>query len=173
MISKKLEDMLNDQIEKEFYSAYFYLSMAAWLEKHGHNGYASWYYVQVKEERDHAMMMLDYLIKSGGTPTFLAIENPPIEFEGVMDIFRQTLEHEQFVTSRIAALMEQAQEERDLPAIRFLQWYVDEQEEEEENASGLIAKYQMVESSKIGQNLLDRELAGRTYSPPSIMVKRG
>lgn len=173
MLSKKMEKMLNEQIKNEFYSAYFYLSIATWMEAKELAGFANWFRIQTQEERDHAMMMLDFLVTVGGKPTYLPIETPPLEFASPMDAFSKTLEHEQFITKRIYELMDVAQEERDYKTIHFLQWYVNEQVEEENNVQRLIEKMKIADNSQAGVLYLDGELATRVYAPPSIMQNQG
>ncbi len=165
MLSEKLTAQINEQMKNEFYSGYFYLAMATWLSKKKLDGFANWFYVQVKEERAHAMKMLDYLVTVGAEVDLLAIERPPQEFESVMDICQKTLEHEQLVTSLIYKIMDTAQAERDYKTIQFLKWYVDEQMEEEENAQGLIEKVKTAADVEGGLFYVDSELAGRAYHP--------
>ncbi|MGI6154002.1 MAG: ferritin [Christensenellaceae bacterium] len=168
MISKKLNQAICEQMRYEFYSAYYYLSMAAWLDAKNLKGFANWYYVQTQEEKDHAKMMLDYLLRVGGQPEFLPIDQPPSNFESTMDICRKTLEHEQLVTSKIYQLMDFAQEEKDYKTIQFLQWYVNEQTEEEENAQGLIERLTIAGNSEGGILYMDSELAARVYTPTTL-----
>lgn len=165
MISKKLESMLNEQMKNEFYSAYFYLSMAAWFTSKNLNGFANWYTVQAQEERDHAKMIMDYVLRVGGNAEFLAIEAPDTNFTSPMDIFEKTLAHEQKVTGMINDLMGAAVDERDFKTQHFLQWYVNEQVEEEENASGLIEKLRISGNSEAGILYMDAEAAARVYTP--------
>ncbi|BDF59384.1 ferritin [Christensenellaceae bacterium] len=165
MISKKLESMLNEQMKNEFYSAYFYLSMAAWFTSKNLNGFANWYTVQAQEERDHAKMIMDYVLRVGGNAEFLAIEAPDTNFTSPMDIFEKTLAHEQKVTGMINDLMGAAVDERDFKTQHFLQWYVNEQVEEEENASGLIEKLRISGNSEAGILYMDAEAATRVYTP--------
>ncbi len=166
MLSKKLAKQLNEQMKNEFFSAYFYLSMAGWLSTKNLDGFANWFYVQAQEERDHAKMFLDYIVRTGAKPEFLAIEAPLADFESPMDICKKTLAHEQLVTSLIYKLMDTAQEERDYKTIQFLQWFVDEQVEEEENAQGLIERLSMTGNNEGGVLYMDKELMTRAYHPP-------
>ncbi len=165
MISKKMEQQLNEQMKNEFYSAYFYLAMASWLAGKNLNGFANWFSVQVQEERDHALMIRDYLLRVGAKPDFMAIDAPKANFESAMDICKKTLAHEQLVTSLIYKLMDTAQEEHDYKTIQFLQWFVSEQAEEEENAQGLIERLKIAGNSEAGILYLDAEMAARTYVP--------
>ncbi len=165
MISKKMQDMLNEQMKNEFFSAYFYLSMAAWFTSKNLNGFANWFTVQAQEERDHATMIMDYILRVGGNVEFRAIEAPSADFKSPMDIFEKTLEHEQKVTGMINDLMGTAMDERDFKTQQFLQWYVNEQVEEEENANGLIEKLKISNNSEGGILYMDNEAAARVYVP--------
>ncbi|WP_066688640.1 ferritin [Christensenella intestinihominis] len=165
MISKKMEDMLNEQVKNEFFSAYFYLSMAAWFTSKNLNGFANWYTVQAQEERDHATMLMNYILRVGGNAEFRAIEAPDTDFKSPMDIFEKTLAHEQKVTGLINDLMASALDERDFKTQQFLQWFVTEQVEEEENANGLIEKLKISGNSEAGILYMDSEAAARVYTP--------
>ncbi|MEA5004629.1 MAG: ferritin [Christensenella sp.] len=165
MISKKMESMLNEQMKNEFFSAYFYLAMAAWFSSKNLNGFANWYRIQAQEERDHATMIMDYTLRVGANAEFLTIEAPDANFASPMDIFEKTLEHEQKVTAMINDLMGAAIDERDFKTQQFLQWYVSEQVEEEENATGLIEKLRIAGNSEAGILYMDAEAATRVYTP--------
>lgn len=165
MISKKMEDMLNEQVKNEFFSAYFYLSMSAWFTSKNLNGFANWYSVQAQEERDHATMIMDYILRVGGNAEFRAIDAPDTDFKSPMDIFEKTLAHERMVTGLLNDLMGQAVDERDFKTQHFLQWYINEQVEEEENASGLIEKLKISGNSEAGILYMDNEAAARVYTP--------
>lgn len=165
MLSKNLTQMICEQMKNEFFSGYFYIAMAAWLQKHNLPGFANWFFVQANEEKDHARRMLDYLVRVGAKVELLPIEAPKQQFESPMDICKKTLAHEQLVTSLIYKLMDAAQEERDYKTIQFLQWFVDEQVEEEENAQKLIELIKMSGSTEAGLLYVDKELAQRAYKP--------
>ncbi|MEG0586211.1 MAG: ferritin [Christensenellaceae bacterium] len=165
MISKNLENLLNTQMKNEFYSAYFYLSMSAWLSGKNLSGFANWFLVQAQEERDHATMMMNYLLRVGVTPDFYAIEQPNQDFTSPMDICEKTFAHEQKVTAMIYNIMNAAQEEHDYKTIQFLQWFVTEQTEEEENAQGLIERLKISSNSESGILYIDAEMAARVYVP--------
>lgn len=165
MISEKLNEQLNQQMEAEFYSAYFYLSMSAWFKSKSLNGFANWFHVQSKEERDHAALIMDYLIKVGAKVEFLPIEAPEQQYEGPLDICEKTLKHEKLVTSLIYNLMDTAQAEHDYKTIQFLQWFVNEQVEEEENATEIIEKIKMADNTEGGILFIDAELSSRKYNP--------
>ena len=165
MISKKMTAQLNEQMKNEFFSAYFYLSMAAWFSAKNLDGFANWFTVQAQEERDHALLIMNYVGRVGAKVEFLPIEAPKTGFESPLDICKKTLSHEQLVTSMIYKLMDTAQEERDYKTIQFLQWFVNEQVEEEENASGLIERLKTAGASEAGILYMDSELAARVYTP--------
>lgn len=165
MLSKKMEKALNDQVNAEFYSGYLYLSMAAYLEEIDYPGFAQWMNVQAKEEQDHGMKLYNYIITRGGKVTLEAIEAPQTEWDGVEAIFQHVLEHEQLVTSLINNLVDLAIEEKDHATNQFLQWYVAEQVEEEENAMENLGKIKRGNNSSDILFMLDAEFGARTYNP--------
>lgn len=165
MISPKLEKKLNEQIQKEFYSAYLYLSMEAYFAQKNLNGFAHWFQVQAQEERDHAMLIYNYILKVGGTVVLGTIEAPPVTYESIQALLKQTYEHEQFVTSSIYDIVDVAVSERDYKTNSFLQWFVNEQVEEEDNALTNVNKFDMVKDDGKGILMLDAELAARVYTP--------
>lgn len=167
MISARIQQLLNEQMKNEFYSAYFYMAMQNWFAEKNLSGFAHWYEVQVKEERDHALRIRDYLLRVDGSPELLEIEAPDQHFSGVADILQRTLAHEQFVTSKINELMDAAEGESDYKTILFLQWYITEQIEEEENARALIERLKAANNSDAGVLYMDGELAHRQYQPPT------
>ncbi len=165
MISETMQKLLNDQIQKELYSAYFYLSMKAWFAEQNLDGFANFFDVQTKEERDHGMKFYDFIIHVGGKVTLQAIESPPCDFASPLDVFNQTLKHEQFVTASIYNLVNLAIEEKDHKTNSFLQWFVTEQAEEEATAEGNVRKLQLIGDNTQGIFMLDAELAKRVYTP--------
>jgi len=144
MISKKLEKALNEQINKELYSEYYYLGMAAWFNDKGLDGFANFFKVQVQEERFHAMKMYDYLVNRGGKVELETIQKPPQDFESAEDIFKKAYEHEQFVTKSINDLMDLAIAENDHATRNFLNWFIEEQVEEEASMDELLTKVRMI-----------------------------
>ncbi len=166
MISKDMEKMLNEQIQKEFYSAYLYLSMKAWFAQQNLDGFANFFDVQVKEERDHAIKFYDYVVHVGGKVELLAIFAPPSDFTSALALFEETLKHEQFVTASIYDLVNLAIEEKDHKTNSFLQWFVTEQAEEEATAEANVSKMRLVGENSQGLFMLDGELAKRVYTPP-------
>ncbi|MEJ5169830.1 MAG: ferritin [Fimbriimonadales bacterium] len=167
MISKKLEKAVNEQIQKETYSAYLYLAMAAYFAAQNLDGFANWFYVQNQEETYHAMKLHRYLIERGGEVELMEIEKPPKDFESPLKAFRAALEHERFITKSINELYQKAIDEQDPALASFLKWYVDEQVEEEASAEKIIAQLELIEGYKPGLYHLDKELAARVYTPPA------
>jgi len=164
MISKKMESELNEQVNKEFYSAYLYLAMAAYCTKIGLPGFSQWMRAQYEEENMHVTKMYDYILDQGGEVHLKAIEEPAKEFGSPLDIFEQTLEHEQFITKSIHNLMSLAIEEKDYATQTFLQWYVTEQVEEEANVQDVLNPLRMVGNDKGGLMMIDQKLGGRPAS---------
>ncbi len=164
MISKTMEDAINKQINEEMYSAYLYLSMSAYFESANLKGFANWMYVQYQEEVEHAMKFYDHLKDRGGKLKLYTIEEPPNTWESPLDAFKATLKHEQHITKCINDLVDLAEEEKDRATYNMLQWFIDEQVEEEANDEEIIAQLEMVEGSKHGILMLDRELAKRGIS---------
>ena len=171
MLSQKMTDALNDQINKEMYSAYLYMSMSVASDEMGLNGFANWFMVQYHEEMYHAMKIYEYVGRQGGKITLKAIAEPPADFSSPLDMFTKTLEHEQFVTRSINDLMDLAIEERDHASRIFLQWYVTEQVEEEENDNDMIAQLKLIGDNPQGLMMLDRELTGRAANVPTDFSK--
>ena len=161
MLNKKLQDKMNDQIKHELYSAYFYLSMAAYLESANLPGAAHWMRLQAREEQEHAMKFFEHIHDRGGRVTLQAIDQPPTEFEGLLDVFQKTLEHEQKVTGLINDLYRLAVKEDDYASQIFLQWFVDEQVEEEKNASQIVEQIKMIGDHKGSLFMLDGHLGRR------------
>jgi ferritin len=167
MISPKMQEALNDQINAEYYSSYLYLAMAAHCAGNNLAGFASWFRVQTQEEMFHAMKFFDYVLERGGRVELKPIEGPPTEWDSPVAIFEATLEHERHVTSLINKLVDLAVAERDHATQAFLQWFVNEQVEEEASAESILRKLQMVAGAPGGVFWLDRELAQRTFTPPA------
>ena len=167
MLSDKMLDALNKQINEEMYSAYLYLSMAAYFDAQNLKGFANWMMVQYKEEMDHAMKFYNYINSQGGRVKFYALKEPPSEWESPLHAFEETLKHEQHITKCINDLVDLAEQEKDRATFNLLQWYVDEQIEEEENDNEIIGKLKLVGNSGNGIFMLDRELAQRKYTPLS------
>ena len=155
-------EALNKQINEELYSSYLYLSMSAWFENIGLKGFANWMKVQAKEELGHAMKFYKYIISRGGKIRLHEIKAPPHEWQSPLHAFEETLKHEKHITECINKLVELAEEEKDRATFNMLQWFVDEQVEEEANDEEIIAKLKMIEGSN-GIFMLDNQLAQRKY----------
>ncbi|MBL7215697.1 MAG: ferritin [Phycisphaerae bacterium] len=167
MINKKVEQLINKQINAETYSAYLYWSMSAALEKMNLPGFANWMRVQAQEEMTHAMKFYVHIIERGGTVKLTAIDAPPTEWSGVKAVFEAGLKHEQLVTSLINGLVDLAMQEKDHAANMFLQWFVNEQIEEEKNAMDILGQLEIVGNTAGGLYLLDKEMAARVFTPPA------
>ena len=170
MISKKLHDAINAQINAELWSAYLYLAMSLDAETKGYKGVANWFHVQFQEEQDHARIFMNYLNSVDAKVTLLPIDEVPATWDNVLAMFKQTLEHEKKVTSLINNLAAIANEDRDFASINRLVWFIDEQVEEEENARDMITAVEAVEDNKYGMYMLDKELAAHTYTTPSPLA---
>ena len=170
MLNQKVVQLLNDQVNKEFYSAYLYLDFANYYTEQGLQGFANWYKVQAQEERDHAMLFIQYLQNNGEKVTLSSIAQPDIALAGPMDPLQAGLKHEQYVTSLIHTLYDAAYTEKDFRTMQFLDWFVKEQGEEETNADDLIKKMELFGSDPKGLYMLDNELGARVYSAPSLVL---
>ena len=168
MLNEKMERAFNDQINKEFYSEYLYLAMKSYFVELNLQGFVNWFDVQVQEEHAHAMGMYDYVHERGGKVELLAIDKPEVEGKTPLEVFEQTLKHEQYVTSRINALMDVADEVKDRAALSFLDWYLKEQVEEESNVGGVLASLKLIGDDKKALLMLDKDLATRTFVAPVI-----
>ena len=170
MISQKLHDAINAQINAELWSAYLYLSMSMDAESKGYKGVANWFYVQFCEEQDHARIFMNYLNSRDAKVELKPIEEVPTSWNTVLDMYKKTLEHEKVVTGLINNLAAIANEDRDFASINRLVWFIDEQVEEEESARDMIAAVEAVEDNKYGMYMLDKELAARTYTQASPLA---
>jgi ferritin len=168
MLNGKIEDLLNNQIKNEFYSAYLYMSMSAWLNNYGLNGYAHWFRVQAQEERDHALIFLNYIIKANGRVHLYAIDEPNFDFKDVEELLNLNLTHEQYVTSLIYNIAAAAQAENDFKTAEMVKWFVTEQVEEEANAVDNITGYKLFGGDGKGLYQLDSQKMTRIYTqaPP-------
>ncbi|MDH5376099.1 MAG: ferritin [Candidatus Bathyarchaeota archaeon] len=165
MLSERMVEALNRQVNREVYSAYLYLSMSAYSTFKGLKGFANWFMVQYQEEMAHAMKIYDYINDQGGQVKLTAVEQPPTEFGSPLEMFEKTLEHEKFVTKCINDLVNLATEEKDHATKIFLQWFVTEQIEEEANDNNIIAKLRLVGKEGKGLLMIDKELATRVFTP--------
>ena len=167
MLSERITEALNKQINNEIYSAYLYLSMSAHSTFIGLKGFANWFMVQYQEEMVHAMKIYDYINAQGGQVKLMAVAQPPTEFGSPLEMFEKTLEHEKFVTKCINDLVDLAIEEKDHASNIFLQWFVTEQIEEEANDNEIISKLKLVGKEGNGLFMIDKELAARVFAPPA------
>jgi len=161
MFSKKIEKELNLQINKEFNAQYIYLAMSAYAETIGLNGIAHWFRLQSEEEYTHAMKIYEYINERGGKVILEEIKKPEQNFKSVKQLFELALEHEEFVTDSINKLVDLATKEKDHATISFLNWFVDEQVEEESSVNNILDKFQYIDENRSGLFLLDRELGNR------------
>lgn len=168
MINEKLEKAFNDQINKELYSEYLYLAMQAYFERLNLKGFVNWFTVQVQEEHAHAMGMFDYVHQRGGHVELEAIDKPVTNWSSPLHCFEEVLKHEEFVTSRINALMDVADEVKDRAALSFLDWYLKEQVEEEATVGDVLATLKLIKDDSKALLMLDKDLATRTFTAPVI-----
>jgi len=166
MLSENMTDALNNQLNKEVYSAYLYMSMSAYSSYSGLKGFANWFMVQYQEEMAHAMKIYDYIDSQGQQVKLMAIDQPPTEFESSLDMFEKTLKHEQFVTKSINDLVDLAISEKDHATNIFLQWFVTEQIEEEGNDNEILSRLRIVGEDGNGLLMVDKELSARVFTPP-------
>lgn len=170
-MNKVMEKALNNQIAEEFYSAYLYLSMAAHCENIGLKGFANWLRVQNQEEMFHFTKFFNFVLARGGSVKLQAIKEPPSSWKSPLDIFEQTLKHEEHITSCINKLVNQAREENDNASFNFLQWFVGEQVEEEDNVNSLLAKLKLAKDNPASLFMIDQELAARVFTPPAAAAE--
>ncbi len=166
MLKKEITDALNEQINKEIYSAFLYMSMSAYTNELVLKGFANWFMVQYHEEMYHAMKLYEYVQSQGESVVLKTVEAPPAGFTSPLDAFEKTLAHEQVVTQSINDLMDLAIEHRDHATKIFLEWYVTEQVEEEDTASDMISQLQMIGDDPHALLMMDRELAARMANVP-------
>ncbi|MBI9037614.1 MAG: ferritin [Bacteroidales bacterium] len=168
MISKKIEKEINEQINAEFWSAYLYLSMSAYFVSKNLPGFANWMQVQYQEEISHALKFFNYLNERGGRVNLKPIEAVKTEWDNEIEVFQETLKHEQHVTFLINNLVNSAIEEKDHASNNMLQWYVSEQVEEEANVDEILQQLILLEGNKFGLLMLDRELRQRTFVDETV-----
>lgn len=166
MISKKMEDAFNDQVAAEYYSAHLYLAMSAYFEASDMPGFANWMRIQYQEEMSHAEKIFDYVIERDGRAILKAFDAPQLEWDSTLQAFEATYEHEQKVTGLINNLMDLAISEKDHAAQIFLQWFVNEQVEEEASVKTVIQQLKLLGDSRAGLFQVDRELGQRVFTPP-------
>ncbi|OGX23911.1 MAG: ferritin [Omnitrophica WOR_2 bacterium GWF2_38_59] len=160
-MDKKLEKLINEQITKEYYSSYLYLSMAAYFESMGLTGFTAWMKIQAEEEMIHMRMFFTYVNERGGRVILESIDKPPADFESIKDVFEQTLEHEKLVTASINNLYKVSKDINDNASTIFLQWFITEQVEEEKNAKDIIDRLALIKEDPMGILMIDKELGSR------------
>ena len=169
MISEKIAKLINEQITHEQYAAQYYLSMSAWFSAQDLDGIANYFRVQSKEEMMHAEKMFDFLNDVGGEIIIGAIDKPPHKFSNAIEIFEKALEHEKIVTKSIFNIVKNANEEGDFATVSFMQWFINEQVEEEASASQLVTKIKMVSDNPSALYLFDQELSQRVFTPDATV----
>ena len=167
MIKKEVLESINDQINAESYSAYMYLSMAAYFEEMGLSGFAHWMKIQYQEESAHALKFFNYLTERNGKVTLKAIAQVPVDFNGIVDVFEKTLVHECHVTELINNLMNVAHAASDHATQSFLKWFIDEQVEEEANVEKILATLKLINGQGNGIFMMDREMITRVFVDPN------
>ena len=167
MLSKKVEKILNVQVDKEGYSSHLYLAMAVWAETQGYAGIAEWLYQQAEEERMHMMKIIRYINEREGKASIGALKKPPAEFASVREVFEKTLEHEKFISASINEIVQVCLEENDHTTNNFIQWFVTEQVEEESTADGIVQQLKLAGDRGGGLFMIDRELGSRAFTPPA------
>lgn len=168
MISKEMAKAINEQINKELFSAYIYLDMSGRAERGGMPGVAHWFFIQTQEELAHVQKFYQYVLRQGASVDLQAIAKPALKCKTALEFFVKALEHEQFITASINGLVDIAVKERDHATEVFLQWFVNEQVEEEQNASQIIDQLKLAGPSGGGMFMIDRELAARVFVPPAV-----
>ena len=172
-MDQKVYELINDQINKELYSAYFYVSFADYYESVGLSGYANWYMIQAAEERDHALIFRNYLIDNNCKVVLKTIDGPTKEFSNHLEPLEAGLEHEKYVTALINGIYQAAYEVRDFRTMKFLDWFIEEQGEEETNAEDLITKMKLFGADAKALYDLDKDYAMRAYAVPSPLAASG
>lgn len=170
MLDKKVVDLLNQQINKEFYSAYLYLDFSNFYYDKGLDGFGNWYKIQAQEERDHALLFIQYLQNNGESVILETIPKPDVTLDSAKTVLAEGLKHEQYVTGLIHAIYDAAYSVKDFRTMQFLDWFVKEQGEEENNADNLIKKYELFGDDPKSLYMLDSELGARVYAAPSLVL---
>lgn len=170
MLDKRVVELLNQQVNKEFYSAYLYLDFSNFYYDQGLEGFGNWYKIQAQEERDHAMLFIQYLQNNGEKVVLEAVDKPGIALQSAKDVLAEGLKHEQYVTGLIHNIYDAAYSVKDFRTMQFLDWFVKEQGEEETNADNLIKKYELFGDDPKSLYMLDNELGARVYAAPSLVL---
>ena len=170
MLNSEVTNLLNEQITKEFYSAYLYMDMANYYADQSLNGFEHWFFVQMQEERDHALLFRQYILNNGEAVKLYPIDAPEKPYLSFRDPLTMAFEHEQFVTASINNIYEVAYRIKDFRTMQFLDWFIKEQGEEEKNADDNVKKYDLFASDPKGLYMLDNEMKARIYNPPSLVL---
>ncbi len=170
MLNPEVSKLLNEQINKEFFSAYLYMDMANYYADQSLDGFENWFFVQMQEERDHALLFRKYLLNNGEQVNLTEIAEPEGSYKDFKEPLTQALEHEQFVTASINTIYEAAYRNKDFRTMQFLDWFIKEQGEEEKNAEDNIKKFELFAGDPKGLYMLDNELKSRAYAAPSLVL---
>lgn len=169
-MNERIAFLLNQQINKELYSAYLYLDMAIYYDEMDLDGYANWYTIQAQEERDHALLFKKYMQNNGLKVTLEAVNKPDKVYQSILDPMVAAAEHERYVTALINDIYHEAHQAKDYRTMKFLDWFIEEQGEEEEKADKMINRYQLFGQDPKGLYLLDQEYAARVYTAPTLVL---
>lgn len=170
MLSQRVVELLNRQVNKEFYSAYLYLDFSNYYYDKGLDGFGNWYKIQAQEERDHAMLFIQYLQNNGAKIELESVAKPGIELVNAKAVLAEGLKHEQYVTSLIHNIYDAAYSVKDFRTMQFLDWFVKEQGEEETNAENLVKRFELFGDDPKSLYMLDNELGARVYAAPSLVL---
>jgi ferritin len=170
MLNQEVTKLLNEQITKEFYSAYLYMDMANYYADQSLSGFENWFFIQMQEERDHALLFRQYLLNNGEVVKLAEIAAPDKTYQSFRDPLVLAYEHEQFVTASINTIYDAAAKVKDFRTMQFLDWFIKEQGEEEKNADDNVKKYDLFASDPKGLYMLDNEMKARVYAAPSLVL---
>ncbi len=170
MLNNEITKLINEQINKELYSAYLYMNMANYYADQSLNGFENWFFVQTQEERDHALLFRQYLLNNGESVVLTAIDAPNENYSNYKEPLVKALEHEEYVTASINEIYAAAYKINDFRTMQFLDWFIKEQGEEEKNADDNIKKYDLFAGDPKGLYMLDNEMKARVYTAPSLVL---
>lgn len=170
MLNQEITKLLNEQINKEFYSAYLYMDMANYYAEKNLNGFENWFFVQTQEERDHALLFRQYILNNGEAVVLAEIAAPKEKYGNFREPLVKAFEHEQYVTASINNIYEAAYKIKDFRTMQFLDWFIKEQGEEEKNADDNIKRYDLFAGDPKGLFMVDSEMKARLYAPPSLVL---
>lgn len=168
MFNEKIEKIINEQINAEMYSSYLYLAMSSYCADLGLVGFSNWLKIQAKEELSHADFMFNYLIERNGRVVLEAIEKPPLDWKNIIEVFEETLKHEQYISSRINNIVTLAMDEKDHATASFFKWFIDEQVEEEATASDVLNKLKLTKAEGAALFFMDQEMLKRVFVQPML-----